>query len=99
MKDFKAKWCDFLRATDELTPLFDRALGEYRKLRSEPSVTDALAALSRSTKAAALLGPSKNLQKVLDAIKEAKRAYAPETAAARKKTRSPNAPPTAAPKK
>ncbi len=99
VKDFKAKWSDFLRAADELTPLIDRALGEYRELRSDHSVTDALAALSRSTKAAALLGPSKNLQKVLDTIKEAKRAYAPETAAPKKKTRSAKTPPTTAPKK
>ncbi len=98
VKDFKAKWSDFLRATDELTPLIDSALGEYRKLRSDPSVTDALAALSRSTKAAAHLGPSKNLQKALDTIKEAKRAYAPETAAPKKKTRPAKMTPTAPPK-
>ncbi len=98
VKDFKAKWSDFLRATDELTPLIDIALGEYRKLRSDPSVTNALAALSRSTKAAEHLGPSKNLQKALETIKEAKRAYAPETAAPKKKTRPAKMTPTAPPK-
>ncbi len=72
-KDFNAKWSDFLKATNELTPLIDKTLGEYRKLQGDLSVKDALAAVRRSTKAAALLGPSKNLQKAIDTIEEAKR--------------------------
>ena len=99
VKDFNAKWSEFRKAADELTPLFDTALGEYRKLRSDPSVTDALATLSRSTKAAAILGPSKNLQNAVETIKNARRTYAPETAAPKKRTRPVNTPPTAAPKK
>jgi serine/threonine protein kinase len=99
VKDFNSKWSDFLKAANELTPLIDKTLGEYRKLQADPSVKEALAALRRSTKAAAILGPSKNLQNAHNAIKDAKRAYAPETAAPKKKTRPANAPATAAPKK
>jgi hypothetical protein len=62
-------------------------------LQDDPSVKDALTAFRRSTKATALLGPSKNLQKVRDTITEAKRAYAPEAAAPKKKTLPPNTPP------
>jgi serine/threonine protein kinase/formylglycine-generating enzyme required for sulfatase activity len=99
VKDFNSKWSDFLKAADELTPLIDKTLGEYRKLQGDASVKDALAAFSRSAKAAAILGPSKNLQNAHNAIRDAKRAYAPETAAPKKKARSTNAPPKAAPKK
>jgi hypothetical protein len=99
VKDFQAKWSDFLKATGVLTPLIDKALAEYRKLQGDPTVKDALAALGRSTKAAAILGPSKNLQHALDTIKNARRAFAPEAAAPKKKGRSANAPPTGAPKK
>ena len=87
VKDFKAKWSDFLKATDELTPLIDKALGEYRKLQGDPSVKDALAAFRRATKAPAILGPSRLFQRALDTIKEAKHAYSPETAAPKKKCR------------
>ena len=77
----------------------DKALGEYRKLQGDPTVNDALAALSRSTKAASILGPSKNLQHAIDTIRNARRTYAPETAAPKRKTRPANMPPTATPKK
>jgi hypothetical protein len=99
VRDFKAKWSDFLKATDELTPLFDKALGDYRQLEGDPSVKETLAEVRRSTKAAALLGPSRNLRKAIDTIKEARRTYAPESAAPKKKARSANARPAAAPKK
>ena len=99
VKDFNSKWSEYRNAADELTPLIDKALREYRKLQVDPSVKDALAALSRSSRTAAFLGPSNNLQKARDTIREAKRAYAPETAAPKKKARSANAPPTTAPKK
>ncbi len=99
VKDFKAKWSDFLKAADELTPLFDEAFREYRRLKDDRAVKDALAALSRSTKATALLGPSRNLQNAVETIKSARRTYAPETAAPKKKTRPANTPASASPKK
>ena len=98
-KDFKAKWSDFLKAADELTPSIDKALGEYRKLQDDPSVKDALSAFRRSKKATALLGPSKNLQNVHDMIKNARRNYAPEIAAPKKKPRSSSTPSKATTKK
>ena len=99
MKDFNAKWSEFRKAADELTTLIEKAQGEYGKLQGDHSVKDALAALSRSTKAAAILGPSKSLQNAIDSIKNARRTYAPETAAPKKKTRSAGASATSAPKK
>ena len=44
------------KATDELTPLIDKALAEYRKLHDDPSVNEALADFRRKTKASARLG-------------------------------------------
>jgi hypothetical protein len=85
VKDFNVKWSGFLKAANELTPLIDNALSEYRKLQGDPQVRDALASFRRSTKVEALLGPSKDLRKAADSIKDAKRKYAPETAAPKKK--------------
>ena len=99
IKAFNAKWSEFRKAADELMPLIDKALGEYRKLHGDSTVRDALATLSRSTKAAAILGPSKNLQNSIDTIKNARRTYSPETAAPKKKARSSGASPAAAQKR
>ncbi len=99
MKAFNAKWSEFRAAADELTPMIEKALAEYRKLHGDVSVRDALAALSRSTKAAAILGPSKNLQNAIETIKIARRTYSPESAAPKRKTRSSSASPTAAQRK
>jgi hypothetical protein len=65
--------------------LYDKAMGEYRALQADPAIKDALAALRRSTKATALLGPSKAFQRSIDAIRDAERAYSPETAAPKKR--------------
>jgi hypothetical protein len=99
VKAFNAKWSEFRKSADELMPLIDKALGEYRKLHGDSTLRDTLAALSRSTKAAAILGPSKNLQNAIDTIKNARRTYSPETAAPKKKARSSGASPTAAQKR
>ena len=98
-KAFNAKWSEFRAAADELTPMIEKALAEYRKLHRDASVRDALAALSRSTKAAAILGPSKNLQNAIETIKFARRTYSPESAAPKRKTRSSSVSPTAAQRK
>jgi formylglycine-generating enzyme required for sulfatase activity len=86
-KDFAAKRSDFTKADNELKPIYDKAMAEYRKLQADPTVKEALDSFRSSTKAAAYLGPSKNFQAGIDAIKRAERAYAPEIAAPKKKTR------------
>ncbi len=90
-KDFAAKRSDFLKAEGELRPIYDKAMTEYRKLHADPTVKEALDAFKRSTKAAAFLGPSREFQRAIDAIKAAERAYSPETAAPKKK-RKPSKP-------
>jgi hypothetical protein len=87
-KDFASKRSDFLKAVDELRPIYDKASGEYKRLKSDPSVKDALVAYQRSTKAAVFPGPSPDFQKAIEKIKQAERAYAPEMAAPKKKGRT-----------
>jgi len=84
-KDFSAKRTDFLKAEAELAKPIEKAKEEYRKLQGDSAVKDALAAIRRSTKTGAALGPSKNLQNVIDTIRKAERAYSPETNAPKKK--------------
>ena len=84
-KDFMAKRSDFLKAEAELAKPIEKAKEEYRKLQGDSAVKDALAAIRRSRKTGAALGPSKNLQNVIDTIRKAERAYSPETNAPKKK--------------
>jgi len=84
-KDFTAKRTDFLKAEAELAKSIEKAKEEYRELQGDSAVKDALAAIRRSTKKGAALGPSKNLQNVIDTIRKAERAYSPETNAPKKK--------------
>ena len=86
-KIFMTKRTDFIKASDELRPSYEKAMAEYRKLHSDLVIKDALSTLDRSTKAAAILGPSKDFQRGFDRIKEAVRAYSTETAAPKKKGR------------
>ena len=84
-KDFTAKRTDFLKAAAELAKSIEKAKEEYRELQGDSAVKDALAAIRRSRNTGAALGPSKNLQDVIDTIRKADRAYSPETNAPKKK--------------
>ncbi len=86
-KTFETKRLEFFKASDELRPIYEKAMGEYRKLQSDPSVKDALGAYGRSTKTAAFLGPSKDFKSGQEKIKLAKRLYQPETPPTKKKGR------------
>jgi hypothetical protein len=84
-KDFMAKRADFLKAVPEWKKLMDKTREEYHKLQGDRAVKGALAAIRRSTKAAAALGPTKDLQSAIDTIRNAERAVSPETNAPKKK--------------
>jgi hypothetical protein len=85
--EFLAKRSDFLKATAELRPVYDKAISEYNKLQEDPAVKDALAAYKLTTKSAAAPGPSKNFQKAFALLRDAEWAYSPETAAAKAKAK------------
>jgi hypothetical protein len=96
-KTFAAKRSDFLKAADELRPMVERTMEEYRKLRSDSSVNQALAEFRKTTRSTAYLGPSKDFQKVVDMIKDAARASAPETVAPKGKRKTSKGTPAGSP--
>jgi formylglycine-generating enzyme required for sulfatase activity len=96
-KAFASKRSDFLKAADELRPMVERTLGEYRRLQADASVNQVLAEFRKTTRSTAYLGPSKEFQKVVDMIKDAERASAPETVAPKGRRRTTKGAPAGSP--
>ena len=91
-KDFLAKRSAFPKASAELRPPYDKAIAEYKALQNDPKVKAALDAVRGATRKPALLGPSRDLQKAIETIKEAERASAPETAPTRRDRKAARSP-------
>jgi hypothetical protein len=87
-KDFTTRRSELMKSFDELCPIHDQAVGEYRTLQSDRSINDALGAYGRSTRVTVRLGPSPSFQKAFTRIKEVAQQYSLETAAPKKKSRS-----------
>jgi hypothetical protein len=86
-KDLAEKRAIFLKSVAVIKPIIDQAEGDYRRLKGDSAVRDALNALGRSTKATVFLGPSREFRRAVDTLREADRAYSLETAVPKKKGR------------
>jgi hypothetical protein len=86
-RNFEEKRAAFLKASADLRPSYDRAMAEYRAFQADPAVKEDLNAVRQATKSAAILGPSKEFQRAIDTVREAERAFSPETAATKAKAR------------
>jgi len=62
---------DFLEANRQLRPLVDQAVNEYRNLKKDSTVKDALQTISKRTNTVVSLGPSKNLTTTISKLRQA----------------------------
>ncbi|MHC5540854.1 hypothetical protein ACYOEI_21745 [Singulisphaera rosea] len=85
--DFEKHKVAFVREREEMQPVVDNTMSEYSELNADTAVRNALNAFGTMNKFKAKLGPSPAMVKSVGGLKDVERAYSPETAPDRVKSK------------
>lgn len=78
-KEFKEHRGNFLAAASELRKPYDVCMAKYRELAENSLVKNALFTYGQINKVKVSVGPSREMEKAIGIVKQAERAYSPET--------------------